>query len=200
MFHKTTALISTLITLSLLACVLAPGSVVASNQSSCVPGQAFYNGECRATCSANANCPSGGTQACVAVDSAGGVCVPATPGGQQCTFLASDDKCVGVGTYWVPNNPRSPTGGGTYVPYSSDPYDATDVGLTSYDDPYFTGYGSYAPYYLASDACRGDAAWQTVLATTDPACHQPHPVARCRFDTTFKRCMLLEGMTLDQPK
>lgn len=176
--------------LTVLACVGGAGEPIAGT-TTCANGETPYNGRCFPSCGSNGGCS--GDLRCFIIAPGRGVC--ASKSQSQCTYLGSDSKCVGVGTYTTGSR------GGTYqLPYESDPPGATGGAERDYDDPLFTPVGGRGAYgaYSASDGCLGDADWETAAASGDPACGQPHEVKRCRL-TNGHQCRLVDGTTLDGP-
>ncbi len=157
-----------------------PGS--SGTGTGCAAGQRFFNGQCLTECKTNAQCAAG--RVCVALDATGGVCVAGQEG--KCAYLGSDTKCVGIDSYYY----HGFRGSAEYVPFPSDPPNATKDGLTPYTD-----YGFYSNYgnYSGTQGCQGNAAYVTVVATTDPACAERHAVVRCR--RVGNACSLVAGTT-----
>lgn len=176
------------LTLAFLACSAEVELNAGSTQ--CPSGQRFANGACRVECTRNEQCPEG---RCLILDESGGICAPADVApSNECVYLGSDTKCVGVGVY-----ESSTRFGRVSFPYTSDPYSATNTGTTNHSDREFRA-NAYPNSYNPSDGCKGDATWVAVKATTNPGCAQPHAVTRCRLTDSY-RCVLVEGTTSDRP-
>jgi hypothetical protein len=171
-------------TLSMLACVIAPGKIDETQTGmDCPAGQRFFNGECRAVCTTSKDCPSASN--CMNVGDGNAVCLEYT----SCAYLGSDTQCVGVGNYSYYT--RS---GVESRPYESDPFNANPYDITPYDDPSFVE-GPYQPAYASDLGCKGNAHWITTPGVGDPACSRPHEVVRCR--RINDNCALLDGTTTD---
>ena len=182
--RKPVTLICVLATLSMLACVIAPGKVDSTRTGTdCAAGQRFYNGECRQECTSTQQCAA--QTHCMNVGDGAAVCLGYT----SCAYLGSDTQCVGVGNYSYYT--RS---GIESRPYESDPYNANPYDITPYDDPTFVE-GPYAPPYASDLGCKGNAHWVTIAASGDPACASTHAVLRCRRVGNY--CKLLAGKTTD---
>jgi hypothetical protein len=153
---------------TLLACLVAPEEPGSTGAAlSCASNERVFNGGCHATCGKTADCGGSGSDSCMVVAPGTSLCLASAP----CAFLGNDTVC-GSAT-------------GSYGDYSSyDPY----------WQPYDIGYSSYDTYYGAT-GCVGDATWQTLVPSTDPACGQPHAVNRCR--SAGGSCVLVYGVTTD---
>jgi hypothetical protein len=181
-------------TLILLACAGAIEPLAGTTE--CRAGQRFYNGRCRPSCTRHEDCPA--SARCLNVEGGGAICATPTAigGGTEgdCVYLASDTRCVGVGTYVSYGR-----GGAFRGTYSSDPPGGGSGGaLTNFSDPAFEPFTSSPYMYNPNDGCKGDATWTAVPASTNPGCGQKHTVRRCRLYGQYQ-CRLVEGTTVDRP-
>ena len=161
--------------------VIGTGATEGGTQ--CGAKSRFFNGECRATCSATTRCKA--DENCVEIDKQpdGAVCLPVVDS-TQCAYLGDDSQCVASGGFFQ----YSRGGGATFVPYLSTP-GANPNDVTGHGDPYFYGTSAYG----ASGPCDGNADWVAVSAAGPVACNKRHAVTRCRLQ--YDRCVLIQGTT-----
>ncbi len=189
-FRKGAVLSAILGMLAIFACA---GRVEpSSGTTDCPAGQRFLNGTCATICAKHEECDAGET--CLTVEKGGAACIPkdGSTHKDECTYLGSDTKCVGVGVYYT----WSRGGGRVAVPYTSDPPGASASNTTSFEDPSFSTRN--IAYYEPNSGCKGDATWQVTPSTTDPGCGQAHAVNRCRL-VGSSSCVLVNGTTIDRP-
>lgn len=149
--------------LCLFACLVAPDepSGTSSNDLHCATSERAFNGSCRKTCVATAECGANAT--CMKVSADLSLCLNYA----HCAYLGSDTTCSGV---------RQP--------------EYYDYGFQSYGESTDDGYG-----YSGAGGCAGNATWQVVTASGDPACGASHAVTRCAPIEGV--CELVNGSTAD---
>jgi hypothetical protein len=182
MFKKTIGVLGLVTTLSLGACIFAPGEIE-PNVPACGAGEHVFNGECHPTCATSAQCTA--SNRCMYSEPDVAMCLPYG----NCAHLGSDTQCVGVERYSAQTR-----GGMESLLYESYPVNANPYDTTPYEDPSFEA-SPYAEPYSSDFGCRGNARWVTDGAVTDPGCSQKHAVTRCR--RVGKRCRLVSGETRD---
>ena len=155
----------------LAACLAAPGEPTGTGNSAltCAASERAFNGACRKTCAANAECAA--PNACMTVSTGVSLCIDYS----ACAYLGSDTECAGV--------PYSYGGYGTADPYWTPSYDP-------YANP-------YSGYIAGPFGCGGNAVWHAAPppALDNPKCGKTHPVSRCQ--KVGNRCSLVSGTTMD---